>query len=68
MLNSMVSTMTFRVGEATIADSVDSARAPPLYIPLAIGAAQLTQTPSGAPIAMPSAELAKPLRKLMRRR
>src|SRR5947208_2419484 len=52
MLNSMVSTMTLSVGEATIADKVDSARAPPLYMPLAIGAAQLTQTPSGDAIAM----------------
>ena len=31
----MVSTITFSVGEATIADSVDSARAPPAYMPLA---------------------------------
>ena len=50
----MVSTITFSVGEATMADSVDSARAPPAYMPLAIGAAQFTHTPSGAPIAMPS--------------
>ena len=43
------------------ADSVVSARAPPEYSALAIGAAQLTQTPSGAPIPRPSSALAMAL-------
>jgi len=54
----IVRTTIFKVGEAIIADKVVSALAPALYMPLAIGAAQLTQTPNGAPIAIPSAEFA----------
>ena len=57
-----------KVGDDSIAARVVSARAPPEYSPLAIGAAQLTHTPSGAPIASPNAEFAKAPRKLARRK
>ena len=66
--NAIVRTTMFSVGDAIIADSVVSARNPAEYMPLAMGAAQFTQTPSGAPITMPRNELAKPPLKLRRRR
>ena len=52
----MASTIIFKVGELIIVAKVVSTRPPASWIPLAIGAAQLTQTPKGAPIATPSAE------------
>ena len=55
----MDKTMTFRVGELTRAAKPVSVRAPDASTPCAIGAAQLTHTPSGAPMNMPARLLAK---------
>ncbi len=49
----MPRTMTLKVGELTSVASAVSTRPPPLSIPWAIGAAQFTQTPSGAPMSIP---------------
>ncbi len=53
----MLRTMTLSVGELISVASAVSRRAPAAYIPCAIGVAQLTQTPSGAPTNMPDSVL-----------
>jgi hypothetical protein len=58
---SMVSIITFSVGELNMVARVVSRRAPPSCIPFATGAAQLTQTPSGVPTATPISVFTKPL-------
>ena len=56
---SIVMTTTLRVGELIIAANVDSSLAPALRIAWAMGAAQLTHTPRGAPTRTPIRVLAK---------
>ena len=46
-------TITLKVGELTSVASAVSTRPPALIIPWAMGAAQLTHTPSGVPMSMP---------------
>ena len=51
----------FSVGELNMAANVVSRRAPESWSPLAMGAAQFTQTPSGAPAPIPNKVFLKPL-------
>src|SRR5207244_7101024 len=52
-VSNMPSTITLKLGEENIAASAVSTGLPPLSIACPIGAAQLTQTPSGAPTSIP---------------
>ena len=61
---SIVSTMMFNVGELIMAATEVSTRAPAEYNPVAIGAAQFTQTPNGAPIVIPKRLFENPVLKL----
>ena len=46
-------TMTFMLGELSIAPNAVSGRDPPFRNPIATGAAQFTHNPKGAPIRKP---------------
>ena len=61
MENSMVKTMMFKVGELNMTANAVSILLPASYIPLAMGATQLTQTPSGVPTNIPIKLLRKRL-------
>ena len=61
MENSIVNTMMFNVGELNMTANAISILLPASYIPLAIGATQLTQTPSGVPTNIPIKLLRKRL-------
>lgn len=50
----IASTTTLSAGEANIAASTDSVLIPDAYMPRAIGAIQLLQTPKGPPANVPS--------------
>ena len=52
-VSSIPSTITLKLGDANMAASATSTRLPPLSIAWPMGAAQLTQTPSGAPTSIP---------------
>ena len=50
----IASTTTFKAGEENMAASTDSVLIPEVYMPRAMGAIQLLQTPNGMPATVPN--------------